>query len=103
MSPKKSSRSGLAAPGREEVDDAAAHRVFAGLAHRVGAAVAVVAQKALQPVERDPPAGPQGQHPAIEQFARRHRCTSALTVVSTTSGFCSGAGASRVSVSMRRR
>src|SRR5271155_436273 len=36
---------------RVEVDDAAAHREFARLSHRVGSDVAVVAEEALQPVE----------------------------------------------------
>jgi hypothetical protein len=58
--------------GGKEIDDAAAHRELAGLAHRIGAHVAVVAEKALQPVERDAPARPQRQHPPVEQFARRH-------------------------------
>ena len=44
----------LRRPRRVEVDDAAAHREFARLAHRVGADVAVVAEEALQSVEADP-------------------------------------------------
>ncbi len=62
----------LSRPGRVEIDDAAAHRELAGLAHGVGADIAVVAEKALQPVEADPSGRPQGQHPAVEQPARRH-------------------------------
>ena len=58
--------------GRVKVDDAAAHRELARLAHRVGADVAVVAEEALQPIERNAPAGPQSQHPPVEQAARRH-------------------------------
>ena len=35
---------GLIEPGRKQIEDAAAHRIFAGLAHRRGAVVAVVLQ-----------------------------------------------------------
>ena len=57
---------------RKEIDDAAADRELARLAHRLGAAIAVVAQEALQPVERDAAAGAECQHAAVEQLARRH-------------------------------
>ena len=43
----------LRRPRRVEVDDAAAHREFARLTHRVGADVAVVAKEGLQPAEAD--------------------------------------------------
>ncbi len=62
----------LGRPRRVEIDDPAAHRELAGLAHRVGADVAIVAEEALQPVEPDPPPRPQGQHPSVEQLTRRH-------------------------------
>ena len=58
--------------GRVEVDDAATNGKFASRAHGVGSDIAIIAEKTLQPVERDVPARPQGQHPAVEQFARRH-------------------------------
>ena len=57
---------------RVEIDDAAADRELARLAHRVGAGVTVVAEEALQPVEADFPAGTDRQHPPIEQLTRRH-------------------------------
>ncbi len=62
----------LCRPRGEEVDDAAADGEFAGLAHRIGADVAIVAEKALQPVETDATAGPQRQDAAVEEPARRH-------------------------------
>ncbi len=58
--------------GRVKIDDAATYRELAGLAHRVGADITVVAEEALQPVERHPPARPERQHPSVEQAARRH-------------------------------
>src|SRR5216684_585148 len=61
----------LGRPGRVEIDDAAAHCKLAGLAHRIGAEIPVVAEKALQPVERNMPARPEGQDAPVEQPARR--------------------------------
>src|SRR5205085_11646946 len=49
--------------GRVQIDDAASYREFAGLTHRIGPHVAVVAEEALQPVERDAPAGSEGPPP----------------------------------------
>ena len=56
----------LRGAGRVEIDDAAADRELAGLAHRVGAEIAVVAKEALQPVAADLARWPQDQHPAFE-------------------------------------
>src|SRR4030095_11453991 len=56
--------------GRKEIDDAAAHRELAGLAHRIGPHVAIVAEKALQPVQRNAPAGPERQHTPLAQLSR---------------------------------
>ena len=62
----------LRCSSRKQIDDAAAHRELTGLAHRIGADIAVVAEEALQAVERNTPARPQCQHPAFEQMSRRH-------------------------------
>ena len=83
------------------VDDPAANGEFAGLAYRIGANVAIVAEEALQPVERDAAAGPQCQDRPSKSRRGGTRWTSALTVVSTTS-LSGGAVASRVKVSIRR-
>ena len=95
--------------GRIEIDDAAAHRELAGLAHRVGADIAVVAKEALQPVIADPPRGPQGQYPAVEQPPRRHaldQCVDRRQHNQRCAAFIDApllsALASRVRVSMRR-
>ena len=45
--------------GREEVDEAAAHRELAGIAHRLGAAIAIGLEQRGQPVAVDPLAGRQ--------------------------------------------
>ncbi len=62
----------LARAGRVEINDPAAHRKFARLAHRIGAEIPVVAKKTLQPVERDMPARAQCQDAAVEEAPRRH-------------------------------
>ena len=122
----------LCGAGRIEIDDAAAHRELAGLAHRVGAEIAVVAKEALQPVAADLARWPQDQHPAFEQPPRRHALDQRIDrrqhdqrplrpgcrpLVSLprrpgrvrvgacrdcAAGCCAGALASRVRVSMRR-
>src|ERR1043166_6223386 len=56
----------LSGSGRKQIDDAAANRELAGLAHRIGADVAIVPKEALQPVERNMPARPQRQHAPVE-------------------------------------
>ena len=63
-------RIGLA--GREDVDDAAAHGVFARLHHRAGAAVAVGFQEAGQLLRLHRAVGAQLQAGAGERGARRH-------------------------------
>ena len=63
-------RIGLA--GREDVDDAAAHGVFAGLHHRAGAAVAVGLQEAGELLRLHGAVGAQFQAGAGERRARRH-------------------------------
>src|SRR6516225_3997681 len=60
----------LGRPRRIEVDDASADGEFARFAYRVGADVPIVAEEALQPVEPDPPARAQAQHPTVEDAAR---------------------------------
>ncbi len=56
---------------REDVDDAAAHGVLAGLADRVAAHVAVGGEERGQPLERETVADACGQHPLGEGLARR--------------------------------
>ena len=48
--------------GRKEIDQPAAHRELAGIAHRLGAAVAVRLEQSGQPLEIDPLAGRQPRH-----------------------------------------
>ena len=90
--------------GRVEIDDAAAHRELAGLAHRVGAEIPVVAEKALQPVERDASARPQGQDAPVEEAPRRHPLHQRVDrgQHDQRPRASSPPPASRVSVSMRR-
>ena len=102
LSPKKSSRSGAARARREEIDDAAADRELARLAHRVGAAIAVALEERDQPVERQPPARPQAQHAVGEELARRHALDRGVDRGQHERAPCRAAAASRVSVSMRR-
>ena len=75
---------------------------FAGLAHRVGADVAVVAKEALQAVEPDAAAGPQGQNAAVEELARRHALDQRVDRGQHDQPCRGGAVASRVKVSIRR-
>ena len=63
---------GLVEPGRKQIEDAAAHGVFAGLAHRRGAVVAVVLQPGDDGVHRHHMAGRHRQRLRGDDFARRH-------------------------------
>ena len=77
----------IADAGRIEIDDAAAHRVVARLAHRRGAVVAVE----LEPLasRRPSPACCRARRTAIASRSASRggtRCSAALTVVSTTPG-----------------
>ena len=58
-------------PGREQVDDRAAHRIFAGVVDRVGPLVAVGDQQLDQPVALDPLA--LGQPPGQLADAERRQ------------------------------
>ena len=60
---------GLVEPGRKQVEDAAAHGVFAGLAHRRGAVVAVM----LQPGHDRGPSARHGPAPPTAPARRRFR------------------------------
>ena len=78
--PKRSSRERLFVAGREEVEDAAAHREVADLADQVDAAVAERRQADSQPFEVDLVATRRtdrrqagGLRQAPEQGARRHQ------------------------------
>jgi hypothetical protein len=62
----------LALPGRKQVQDAAAHGVFAGLHHGAGAVVAVGIKEARDVLDIRPPALAQQQRRALEGRARRH-------------------------------
>ena len=72
---------------RIKVEDAAAHRVFAGLAHRRGAVVAVEFQPARSTPSM-PSTLPGAADSACVAISSRAgtRCSAALTVVSTTAG-----------------
>ena len=91
-------------PGGKEIDDAAAHRVFAGVAHRAGAQEAV----GLEPVDElrrvDHVAG-RGREGLGRDAGLRGgtRCTRAFTVVERMRGLSSEVleRASRASVVMR--
>ena len=69
---KKIETHGLIEPGRKQIEDAAAHRIFAGLAHGGGAAVAVVLQPRHDPVHRHDMAGRDRQRLRCDRFTRRH-------------------------------
>ncbi len=63
---------GLIEPGRKQIEDAAAHGVFAGFAHGRGAVVAVVLQPRHDRVHRHDMAGRYRQRLRRDGFARRH-------------------------------
>src|SRR5690606_37990318 len=60
--------------GREEIDQATAHRELAGIAHRLGAAVAVGGEEGGEAVEIDPLA----RREAGDQLADAEGCQRAL-------------------------
>ena len=62
----------LVEPGRKQIEDAAAHGIFAGLAHGRGAVVAVVLQPGDDGVHRHDMAGRHRQRLRRDDFARRH-------------------------------
>ena len=62
----------LSASRREEIEDAAAHCVFADLAHRCDALEAVALQPPDQRVHVDPVAGAGGETLRRDRFHRRH-------------------------------
>ena len=62
----------LLGAGGEEIDDAAADGVLAGLAHGLGAGIAVVAQILLQPVHIQPLADRRLEGGGLEGGPRRH-------------------------------
>ena len=62
----------LVEPGRKQVEDAAAHGIFAGLAHGRGAVVAVVLQPGDDRVHRHDMAGRHRQRLRRDDFAGRH-------------------------------
>mgnify|MGYP003694215197 CR=1 FL=1 len=63
---------GLVEPGRKQIEDAAAHGIFAGLAHGRGAVVAVVLQPGHDRVHRHDVAGRHRQRLRRHDLARRH-------------------------------
>ena len=104
VSPKKSSRTGALQPRRKEVEDAAAHGVFAGLAHGGRA------QRSRCPRAsgRGRPCGPgcrgrRRRSPSRRRLATARAASTALTVVSTTAGLSVGTGGARASPSAARR
>ena len=62
----------LIEPGRKQVEDAAAHGIFAGLAHGRGAVVAIVLQPGDDRVHRHDVAGRHRQRLRRHHLARRH-------------------------------
>ena len=62
----------LIEPGRKQIEDAAAHGVFAGFAHGGRAVVAVVLQPRHDGVHRHDMAGRDRQRLRRDDFARRH-------------------------------
>ena len=62
----------LVEPGRKQIEDAAAHRVFAGLAHGRGAAVAVVLEPGDDRIHRHHVARRHRQRLRGDHLARRH-------------------------------
>ena len=75
-------------PGGKQIEDAAAHRVFAGLAHGRGAgiAVAVPASSTTRSIGSTLPGATDSACAASPGRAAARAARSALTVVSTTSG-----------------
>ncbi len=63
---------GLLEPGRKQVEDAAAHGIFAGFAHRGGAAIAVMLQPGDDGIHRHDLAGRYRQRLRGDGVARRH-------------------------------
>ncbi len=63
---------GLIEPGRKQIEDAAAHRIFAGFAHGGGAVVAVVLQPRHDGVHRHDMARRDRQRLRRDHLARRH-------------------------------
>ena len=63
---------GLVEPGRKQVEDAAAHGIFAGFAHGRGAIVTVVLEPGDDRVHRHDMAGGDRQRLRGNDFARRH-------------------------------
>ena len=89
VSPKKSSRTGAADARREEVDDAAAHRVLADVADGRRAVEAVRLQPAHQPVHADDCCRLRRPRSAPRRSSRSGtRWMMALAVVRTTRGPC---------------
>ncbi len=72
VSPNRSSRTGSLSPAGKDVDDAAAHGVFARLHDRAGAAIAVGLQEARELLRLHGAVGAQLQAGAAERRARRH-------------------------------
>ena len=62
----------LVEPGRKQIEDAAAHGIFAGLAHGRGAVVAIVLQPGDDGVHRHDMAGRDRQRLRRDDLARRH-------------------------------
>ena len=63
---------GLIEPGRKQIENAAAHGIFAGLAHGRGAVVAIVLQPRHDRIHRHDVAGRDRQRLRRDEFARRH-------------------------------
>ena len=103
VSPKKSSRTGLGQARRIKIDDAAAHRVFAGVAHRPGSQEAVgFKPAAITSISTTLPGAAENVSAAMRSRGGT-RCTAALMVVDRMRGRSSDERerASRASAVMR--
>lgn len=70
-------------PRHEDIEDAAAHGIFADFAHRRDAVEAVALQAAGNIVHTDLIARPSRECQALDHILRRHFCSMALTVTNT--------------------
>ena len=95
----------LVGPRRIEVENAAAHREFADVAHRRHALEAGIFQPADQHLHVDLVAGPREKVCASMTAAVGMRCSSALAVVSTTArcGFLASAAIAAMRIEPARR
>lgn len=88
--------------GREEIDDAAAHRVVAAVGHRFHPAMARCASRATSSSRSSRSPRRTVRVCAMSSAAAGIFCSAAETVVSNKRGFAAASIANRLSASMRR-